>query len=314
VKYQHQNFRNALKNILEMQDKKNCYEPKRNIKTPLTMAISGGKGGIGKTLTTANLGLALNQNGMRVLLIDGDFGLANLDVLFGVQPTSTLNDVLLGRCKMENVVVPVQNNLYLLPSSSGISSAENLSPSQKEFISSELETIASDFDFILVDTPAGVSENVKHWVSSCAETVIVASPEPTSLADAYATIKILSQSQAENSFHILVNMASSEREALFIFEKLSMLGDEFLKVKINYLGWIPFSSEVRHSVRGRVPFLLSHPYSEASFHLRQFASSVLDWKTKPIRQKGSLQLFWQKFTFQNNESRNLWSVEQHEPF
>lgn len=266
---------------------------------PRVLTVTGGKGGVGKTLTTANLGLCFVREGMRTLLIDGDFGLANLDVLLNVRADSTLEDVLVGERELRDVIVTGPEGLRLIPASSGMPRVSELGQMQKLVLLDQIESIQDDFDVVLIDTPAGVSKNVQYWAASASEVLLVATPEPTSLADAYATMKVLSQTNHETCFKLIVNMAKSEEEALRVFERLSSVANEYLNVRLDYVGMVPLCDSVRNSVRERTPYVQRYPFSPASRGLRGIAREIL-FNTNVPQPKGTMQFFWKRLVAGQN--------------
>ncbi|WGL58689.1 MinD/ParA family protein [Pigmentibacter sp. JX0631] len=268
-------------------------------KVPTVLAISGGKGGVGKTLTTANLGLCMARMGMRTLLIDGDFGLANLDVVLNLRPQFTLDDVLCGERHLKDIIMTGVEGVRIIPSSSGVMRVPELDKLQKLMLLDQIESLDEEFDVVLIDTPAGVSKNVQYWTSSSAEVIMVVTPEPTSLADCYASIKILSQTTAETNFKLIVNMVRNDVEAKKIYEKISTLSDEYLQVRVEYLGHIPFDEVVRNSVRDRVPYVQKYPFSQASQCLRDISRQIITQGTVG-QLKGTMQFFWRKMVAANS--------------
>lgn len=271
------------------------YQPK----VPTVLAISGGKGGVGKTLTTANLGLCMARMGMRTLLIDGDFGLANLDVVLNLRPQFTLDDVLCGERHLKDIIMTGVEGVRIIPSSSGVMRVPELDKLQKLMLLDQIESLDEEFDVVLIDTPAGVSKNVQYWTSSSAEVIMVVTPEPTSLADCYASIKILSQTTAETNFKLIVNMVRNDLEAKKIYDKISTLSDEYLQVRVEYLGHIPFDEVVRNSVRDRVPYVQKYPFSQASQGLRDISRQIITQGTLG-QLKGTMQFFWRKMVAANS--------------
>lgn len=260
---------------------------------PRVLAVSGGKGGVGKTLTTANLGLCFAKLGMRTLLIDGDFGLANLDVVLNVRPGLTINNVLAGECSLKEVMLTGPEGLRIIPAASGVLKACELAEMQKLMLLDQIDNLNEEFDFVIIDTPAGVSKNVQYWTSSAAEVVIVVTPEPSALADGYATMKILSQSTAERNFKLIVNMVRSDEEGIRVFQHLASIADEFLNVQVSYLGCIPLDENVREAVRNRASFVQRFPFCPASRSMRSIASQLLA-EPRTENSKGTVQFFWKR--------------------
>lgn len=275
------------------------YNSRPNRKAPRVITVTGGKGGVGKTLTTANLGLCFVREGMRTLLVDGDFGLANLDVVLNLRADSTLDDVLVGERELKDVIVAGPEGLRLIPASSGMPRVSELGKMQKMVLIDQIESIQDDFDIVLIDTPAGVSQNVQYWAASAAEVILVATPEPTSLADAYATMKVLSQTNNETTFKLIVNMARNDDEAMRVYERLSSVAAEYLQVKVDFVGHIPFCDSVRNSVRERTPYVQRYPFSAASRGVRSIAREILFNSDMP-QPKGTMQFFWKRLVAGQN--------------
>lgn len=276
------------------QIQKNVHKPaNHSSKAPRVMTVTGGKGGVGKTLTTANLGLCFVREGMRTLLIDGDFGLANLDVLLNVHAASTLEDVLVGERELKDVIIRGPEGVRLIPASSGMPKVCELNQMQKLVLLDQIESIQDDFDVVLIDTPAGVSKNVQYWAGCASEILLVATPEPTSLADAYATMKVLAQTNNDYTFRLIVNMAKDEDEAMRVFERLSSVANEYLQARIEYAGHIPMCDSVRQSVRERSAYTQKYPFSPASRGVRGIARELLYSSAHP-QPKGTMQFFWKR--------------------
>lgn len=267
-----------------------CYEPV----VPWVLAVTGGKGGVGKTLTTANLGLCLARLGMRTLLIDGDFGLANLDVVLNLRATHTLDDVLAGQKELAQIILDGPEGLRVVPSGSGLLKVSELNRSHKLLLLDQLERLDEEFDIIIIDTPAGISQSVQYWTASAAEVVVVVTPEPASLADAYATMKVLSQSGQQTRFRLLPNMVRSDAEGLMVYEKLATLAEEHLRVGVDYLGCVVFDEAVRGAVRERVPFVQRYPFSGAARGMRAAAAQIVTERNRAPRPRGTVQFFWRR--------------------
>ena len=260
---------------------------------PRVVAISGGKGGVGKTLVTANLGLSLASLGMRVLLIDGDIGLANLDVVLGVSPRHTLDDVLMGEAELGEVLVTGPWGVRLLAASSGFLRVPEFGSLEKILLADKVGRLEEEFDVVLIDTPAGVSGTVRHWTSSSGEVMLVVTGEPTSIVDAYATLKLLRQHTGQKRFQLLVNQVD-EQEALGVYERLSCVAGDHLGAHVDYLGWVPADPHMVHALRSRVPCVQRFPFAPASGAFRQLAQGFLGCGHPAGPACGTLQLFWKR--------------------
>jgi flagellar biosynthesis protein FlhG len=268
-------------------------KPQSRVHVPRVLAISGGKGGVGKTLFSANLAYSCAALGQRVLVIDGDLGLSNLDVVMNLRTRGSIDDVLAGECGINDVIIQYGPGLDVLPASSGFLKVAELDRVHKLILLDQVEAIETEYDLILIDTPAGVSRTVQHWAASAAEVVIVVTPEPTSLADGYATMKILKETTNENSFSLLVNMAQGPEEGLQIFDRFSNAAEEFLGVKVNYLGAVPYDSNAKLSIRHRALLCKNFPFSKASVAIGAI-SSHLSAKSDNATAKGTVQFFWRR--------------------
>lgn len=238
----------------------------------LTMA--SGKGGVGKSCLTANLATLLARSGLRVMLVDGDFGLANLDILLGVQAGATLEQVLAGDARLQDAVIGVEPNLWLVPASSGILEMKNASSATRERLAELFEQCPWEMDLILVDVGAGIQPNVLSLHSPAFRSLIMLTPEPTALMDAYGLIKLLNRHSGVGEFHIVVNQVTDEREARQIFQKFKDVADRFIDVRMEYLGhWIR-DEKVKQAVMNR-KILIDYEREAASItSLRSLAMNL----------------------------------------
>jgi flagellar biosynthesis protein FlhG len=266
--------------------------PSRESSTQV-IAVSSGKGGVGKTNVVANLAIALTKLDKRVLILDADLSLGNLDILLGLVPQHTIEDVLAGTHTLDQIVVKGPADISVLPASSGVPHLTALTESQQLVIQEQLEQLAGEMDVLLIDTGAGISPSVTFFASAADETLVVVSPEPTSLTDAYALIKVLARQYREHRFKILVNQAKSPREASEVFGKLDVAVDRFLHVAIELVGAIPYDDYVRMAVMRQKAVLELFPDAPASQAFRKLAQQIVKWP-KPDLPKSSVQLVWQR--------------------
>jgi flagellar biosynthesis protein FlhG len=267
-------------------------EPGSGLSTQV-IAVSSGKGGVGKTNVVANLAMALTKLGKRVLILDADLG--NLDILLGLVPQHTIEDVLAGTHTLAQIVLKGPGDVFVLPASSGVPRLTALTESQQLVIQDQLAHLTGEMDILLIDTGAGISPSVTFFASSADETVIVVSPEPTSLTDAYALIKVLARQYRERRFKILVNQAKSPREAAEVFGKLDVAVDRFLHVAIELVGAIPHDDYVHMAVMRQKAVFELFPDAPASQAFRTLAQQIVQWP-KPDLPKSSVQLVWQRST------------------
>ncbi|MGE3152766.1 MAG: MinD/ParA family protein [Nitrospiraceae bacterium] len=261
------------------------------------IAVTSGKGGVGKTNVVLNLGIALAQAGQRVLVLDADIGLGNVDVLLGIVPRYTLSHVLAGERRLSEIMVRGPEGIMILPAGSAEWDLTALSSEQQVVIQEELEQLAPSIDVLLLDTGAGISSNVLFFAAASQEILVVASPEPTSMADAYAVMKVLAQRYRETRFRLLVNMAKSRREALEVYRRLLLVSGRFLNISIDYAGMIPADDYLPMAVQRQQAVLAAFPHAPSSAAFRRLAEVVLEWE--PARHlKGGVQFFWHRLLMQ----------------
>ena len=254
------------------------------------VAVTGGKGGVGKTSVSINLGIALSELGRRVVLLDADLGLANVDVLLGLTPKQNLADVLEGKCGLTDIMMEGPSGLKIIPASSGTQSMVELSPMEHAGLINAFSEIGDSVDTLLIDTAAGISDSVISFVRSSQEVLMVVCDEPSSIADAYALIKLLNRDHRVERIHILANMIRSVEEGRSLFNKLSQVCERFLDVSLRYAGGVPFDESVRKAVRRQKPVLLAAPGSKAADAFRQLGRQIDRWPV-PQTASGHLEFF-----------------------
>ncbi len=244
------------------------------------ICVTSGKGGVGKTNFCVNLAIQLAKNGKRVVIIDADFGLANIDVLFGVVPKFTIEDVLQGGKNINEVLTPGPMGIQFVAGGSGMSELANLSDSQLNIILENFASLDEIADIVLVDTGAGISNTVTNFVKAAPQTVIITTPEPTSVTDAYAIMKA-SRSQIDSpDFHIVVNRVDDNKEGLEIFEKLNMVTKRFLDFEINDLGYIPYDNLLIKAVKKQQPVSTCFPNSGYAKSVEHICEKLINENTK----------------------------------
>jgi flagellar biosynthesis protein FlhG len=255
------------------------------------IAVTSGKGGVGKTNVVANLGYALTRLNKRVLVLDADIGLANMDVLLGLTPKYNLQHVLSGEKLISEVVISGPGGMRILPASSGVQELSHLSKAQKLCLLSELNSLQDETDVLLIDTSAGISSNVMYFNLAAQEILIVASPEPTSITDAYAMMKVLFLKYSENHFKLLVNSVKSAQEAKEVFDNLSLVAQKFLNLSIDYWGYILQDRHVVKAVRQQKALIELYPDAPASKCFFDLAKKVCENQPN-TSSKGNIRFFW----------------------
>ncbi len=256
---------------------------------PRIIAVSSGKGGVGKTNFVANMALHFAGLNKKVLIMDADLGLSNIDVLLGITPHYNLKHVLNGSKSMKEIIADGPMGIKIIPASSGVRELTRLTDMQRLKLLSELEHFDIPVDVVIIDTGAGISDNVLFFCSSAQETIVVVTPEPTSIADAYALIKVLSRDFGEKCFRILVNTARSEKEAFDTFRKLALVTDRFLSLSIDYLGYLPFEPSVKDAIIAQKGYIAMYPNSSFARKLAAVANKVLEDPVGNV--KGNIQFF-----------------------
>lgn len=240
----------------------------------VTMAITSGKGGVGKTSVTVNLAVALARLGNRVAILDADFGLGNVDVLLDLAPPSHLGHLLTGERTIRDIMVPGPLGVQIIPASSGLRELTALTPSQWDRLNEGLGSISSDLDFLLIDTAAGISDNVIDLLITSERVLLVTSLEPTAVVDAYAMIKILTMADSRKEIGLLVNGARDSSEADLVFRQLDVAATRFLQRRLRYYGFVAFDPSVREAVLMQRPIVDHQPQAPASRCFRILASRV----------------------------------------
>jgi flagellar biosynthesis protein FlhG len=257
-----------LRTLMEAREKDSNYDMR-------IITISSGKGGVGKTSLTVNLAIALSKKGKKVMIMDADLGMANVDIMLGLVPRYTLYDVLQGQKTLSEIIVQGCEGVSIIPGCSGLFDVDNVSRLHKEGLIRALNSYAQKMDYILIDTGAGISNIVLGFIAAADDVVIVITPEPTSITDGYGIIKILSKFQLHQKVFLIVNMVANMQEAHISAGKIEAVAKKYLNIKIDRLGVIYTDNNVKKSIKQMTPFIVEYPKSQASKDVMQIADNIL---------------------------------------
>lgn len=263
------------------------------------IAVTGGKGGVGKTSVSINTAVALAEKGKRVLILDADLGLANVDVMLGIRSNRNLSHVLYGDAELDDIIVKGPKGIGIIPASSGSKGMVELSHAHHAGLIRAFSEMRTQFDVLIVDTAAGISDMVLSFSRASQDVVVVVCDEPTSITDAYALIKILSREHGVFRFKIVANMVRNLREGMELFAKLSKVTDRFLDVALELVATIPFDENLRKSVRKQKLVVEAFPKSPASMAYYGLANKIVTWPI-PRQPGGHLEFFVERLIQHNH--------------
>ena len=262
------------------------YPQEATVSTCRTIAIASGKGGVGKTHLVTNLAIALADYKKKVLVLDGDMGLANIDVLLGITPRYNLQHVIMGDKTISDILVTGPLGIQIIPGATGIQELANLEEEEREDLIDELSSLENQFDIILIDTGAGLSQGVLSFVLAANEVIVLITPEPTSIMDAYSMIKVILKENQDADVKLVVNMAKDSEEANQTLEKVLLVVRQFLGAGLQNLGYIPIDKAVVRAVKTQRPFVLAYPYSPATRCVRDLAARISNYSLPSSNTKG----------------------------
>ena len=256
-----------------------------------SIAVTGGKGGVGKTNLSVNLAASLAGPGKRTLLLDADLGLANVDVLLGLSPQHTLADLVSGRCELDEVILEGPNGMLVVPAASGRRHMAELQPAQHVGLVNVFNELQRDLDILIVDTAAGITDSVLTFCQAAQDAVVVVCDEPASITDAYALIKVLSRERGVDRLQIVANMVRDPNEGRLLYDKLSRVCEKFLgDVSLNYLGHVPQDDWLRLSVQRQQPVIKAYPSSPSAQAIAEIARRTSRWQA-PTSARGNVEFF-----------------------
>lgn len=254
------------------------------------IAVSSGKGGVGKTVVSLNLARALTDAGKNVMLLDADLGLGNVDVLTGVRPRFNLGNVLRGECSLEEIVIEDPSGLKLIPATSGVQAMTTLSHAEHAGLIRAFSDLGHDVDVLLIDTAAGISDSVVSFTRAAQEVIMVVCDEPASVTDACALITLLNLEHDVQRFRILANMTRGPKGGREVFQKIARITDRFLDVTLDYLGHVPNDDYVKKAVKRQRTVVEAYPRSKAAQAFRTLAEKTSRWPI-PATAAGHVEFF-----------------------
>jgi flagellar biosynthesis protein FlhG len=263
------------------------------------IAITSGKGGVGKTNVSVNLSVALSDAGKRVMLLDADLGLANVDVMLGLKPKVNLSHVIDGDRTLEEAIITGPSGIMVVPAASGVKRLAELSTMENAGLIRAFSELNHDVDTLIIDTAAGINESVTSFSRAAQEVVVVVCDEPASITDAYALIKVLSLEYDQHHFRVLANQAHSAQEGRELFNKISRVTDRYLDVRLEFMGVVPYDDYLRKAVQKQRPVVQAYPRSRSAVAFKNLAQKTDKWPV-PSAAGGHLEFFVERLI----QSRN----------
>ena len=265
---------------------------KENTPSSRVIAVTSGKGGVGKTSLSVNLALQFQQHGKRVVILDADFGLANVEVMLGIRPQYNLADLIFRDMSIEEIITEGPLGIGFISGGSGVQDLVNLDKERLKDLITQLVKLDKMYDVVIIDTGAGISDSVVEFVLSSPEIILVVTPEPTSITDAYSLLKALNRKREfdreKNSIHVVTNRVESVREGKEIYEKIRIVASKFLNIQLEYLGYVPADKKVTNAVIEQKPISMSAPDSEPAVQFRNICNKLLHITETPEKQPGGI--------------------------
>ena len=268
------------------------------------IAVTSGKGGVGKSNVTVNLAVTLAKSGERVMVMDADMGLANIDVLLGLSPGLNLSHVINGECSLEETLIDGPAGIKIVPASSGVAAMSDLTPAQNAGVIRSFSELTEPVDTLLIDTAAGLSDSVVSYTRAAREVIVVVCDEPASITDAYAMIKVMNRDYGVERFHVLANQAHGASQGRELYNKLARVSERFLDVTLDYLGCIPYDENLKKAVQKQKAVVEAFPRSQSATAFKQIAKKTQQWPT-PSSMEGHLEFFIERLVNYSAQEERL---------
>ena len=268
------------------------------------IAVTSGKGGVGKSNVTVNLAVTLAKSGERVMVMDADMGLANIDVLLGLSPGLNLSHVINGECSLEETLIDGPAGIKIVPASSGVAAMSDLTPAQNAGVIRSFSELTEPVDTLLIDTAAGLSDSVVSYTRAAREVIVVVCDEPASITDAYAMIKVMNRDYGVERFHVLANQAHGASQGRELYNKLARVSERFLDVTLDYLGCIPYDENLKKAVQKQKAVVDAFPRSKSATAFKQIAKKTQQWPT-PDSMEGHLEFFIERLVNYSAQEERL---------
>ncbi len=268
------------------------------------IAVTSGKGGVGKSNIAVNLAVTLAQSGEKVMVMDADMGLANIDVLLGLSPGLNLSHVINGECSLEETIIDGPAGIKIVPASSGVAAMSDLTPAQNAGVIRSFSELTEPVDTLLIDTAAGLSDSVVSYTRAAREVIVVVCDEPASITDAYAMIKVMNRDYGVERFHVLANQAHGATQGRELYNKLARVSERFLEVTLDYLGCIPYDECLKKAVQKQKSVVEAFPRSQSANAFKQIAKKTQQWPV-PKSMEGHLEFFIERLVNYSAQEERL---------
>lgn len=264
--------------------RKKVEEMKTTVPTARVIAVTSGKGGVGKTSISVNLALQMRAQGKRVVIIDADFGLSNVEIMLGIRPQYNLADLVFRNKSIEDIITEGPNGIGFISGGSGVQDLVNLDKENIKKLIAKLVKLDTIYDVVIIDTGAGIADSVIQFVLSSPEVLLVVTPEPTSITDAYSLLKAVNRKKdfdrEHKSIKVIANRVNNQEEGQEIFDKISIVVSKFLNIQLEYLGYIPADKRIAYAVMEQTPIVMSQPDSSPAVMVKKICDRLLDIEEK----------------------------------